>query len=65
MKNFLDGLLKKLDKENVPCFIFMIKDKNNKPKFLEVMIKRPYRYTIKGIVKKVPKKYKGIRVKVV
>ena len=63
-KSILQGLVKKLAKENVPCFIFLAKDKADKPKFIEVIIKRPYRYTEKGIIKKVPKTYKGIKIKV-
>jgi len=64
MENNLKQFVKKLEKEKVPCFIFLVKDKNDKPKFIEVIIKRPYRYTEKGIVKRVPKIYRGIKVKV-
>jgi len=64
MKKILQGLVKKLENEKVPCFIFLVRDKDEKPKFIEVIIKRPYRYTEKGITKKVPKTYKGIKIKV-
>lgn len=59
----LTGLVEKLEKENVPCFIFLVADNNGKAKFIEVIIKRPYRYTEKGIVSKVPKSWRGIKVK--
>ena len=63
MQKELQQFVKELEKRKVPCFIFMIKDKNDKPKFIEVIVKRPYRYTEKGIMKKIPKKWKGIKVK--
>jgi hypothetical protein len=59
----LEDLKKKLKKENVPCFIFMIKDGSGNPKFIEVIVKRPYRYTEKGIMKKIPTCWKGIKIK--
>ncbi|MFA4960849.1 MAG: hypothetical protein WC548_04265 [Candidatus Pacearchaeota archaeon] len=60
----LEDLKMFLEKENVPCFIFLVKGKDNEPKFIEVIVKRPYRYTERGIIKKVPKIWKGVRVKV-
>ena len=63
-ENKLAGLVKKLEKENVPCFIFLVNSNSGKAKFIEVIVKRPYRYTEKGIIKKVPKTWNGIKVKV-
>ena len=48
-----------MKKGKVPCcFIFMIYDKKNKPKFIEVIVKRPYRYTEPELMKKNPKTYR-------
>jgi len=65
MKKELQTFIKKMKKEKVPCFIFMLKDKSDKPKFIEVIIKRPYRYTQPGIMKKIPKTWQGIKVKAI
>ena len=54
--------MKKLEKDKIPCFIYLALDKNNKPKFIEVIIKRPYRDTEPSLVKRVPKIWKGIKV---
>ena len=62
-ENKLTGLVKKLEKENVPCFIFLVNDSSGKAKFIEVIVKRPYRYTERGIIKRVPKTWKGIKIK--
>ncbi len=61
----LEDLKKYLEKEKVPCFIFMITSKENKPKFIEVIVKRPYRYTEKGIMKKIPIIWKGVKIKAI
>ena len=63
MQKLLQQFLNKMKKEKIPCFIFMIYDKKNKPKFIEVIVKRPYRYTEPELMKKIPKTYKGIKVK--
>jgi len=63
MKKLLKQFLEKMKKEKVPCFIFMIYDKKNKSKFIEVIVKRPYRYTEPGLMKKIPKSYRGVKVK--
>ena len=52
-----------MKKEKVPCFIFMIYDKKNKPKFIEVIVKRPYRYTEPELMKRIPRTYRGIKIK--
>jgi len=54
-----------MKEKEVPCFIFMLENiKTKKPKFIEVIVKRPYRYTNPEILKKIPKKFKGVKVKV-
>lgn len=63
MQKILKNFLEKMRKEQVPCFIFMLKQ-GEKPKFIEVIVKRPYRYTKPELLKKVPKSYHGIPVKV-
>ncbi len=65
MEKILNQFVKKLEKDNIPCFIFMIKDKKDKPKFIEVIVKRPYRYTKPELIKKIPKTYKGIKIKAI
>jgi hypothetical protein len=62
-KKILEELVEKLSEEKVLCFIFLLEDKNGKPKFIEVIVKRPYRYTEKGIMKRIPKSWKGIKIK--
>lgn len=49
MKKILQDFMNKMKKAEVPCFIFMVSDEKGKPKFIEVIVKRPYRYIIKGI----------------
>ena len=61
----LQGLVKKLTKLDVPCFITLIKDTDGNPKFIEVIVKRPQRYTDQNILKRVPKMWKGIRIKAI
>jgi hypothetical protein len=62
MNNILKKLLEKMRKENVPCFIFLVKE-DEKPKFIEIIVKRPDRYTVPGIMKRIPKSYHGIKIK--
>jgi hypothetical protein len=64
MRRILQGFVKKMQVNNIPCFIYLIKDKNNEIKFIEVIVKRPYRYTEPQIIKKIPKTWRGIKVKV-
>ena len=59
----LTDFVKELKKKEVPCFIALINDRQGKPKFIEVIVKRSNRYTEKGIMKRIPKSWKGIRVK--
>ena len=60
-KEFIEKLLKK---EKIPCTsIGMISKKNGDPKFLEVILRRPERYSHKGIMKLIPKEYEGVKVK--
>ncbi len=56
---------KKLIKKKIP-FIFtgVIKDKHNKIKFIEIILDREERYSNSSIIKKIPKNYSGIKVKV-
>ncbi len=65
MKAILTQFMKKLEKEEIPCFVYLALDKNDKPKFIEVIVKRPYRYTRPKLIKKVPKTWNGIKVKAV
>ena len=61
----LKGFHRLMVEKEVPCFIFMLENvKTRKPKFIEVIVKRPYRYTNPEILKRIPKKFKGVKVKV-
>ena len=60
----LKDFVEMMEKEEIPCFIFLLKDKNDTPMFIEVIVKRPFRYTKPHILKKIPKTWKGIKVKV-
>lgn len=60
-KTFTQSLIKK----GIPCiFTGVIKDKNNKIRFLEVVLDRKQRYANPSLLKKIPKQYKGIKVRV-
>jgi len=61
----LQDFVKLMKAKKIPCFIFLVKDKNDKPKFIEVIVKRPYRYTEPELMKKIPKTYKGIKIKTI
>ena len=63
MKKLLQQFHNKKKKEKIPCFIFMIYDKKKRPQFIEVIVKRPYRYTEPELMKKIPKTNIGIKVK--
>jgi len=65
MKKVLPDFIKEMEKCKIPCFIFLLTDNKNKPKFIEVIVKRPYRYTQPELLKKIPKNWRGIKVKVV
>ncbi|MAG02457.1 hypothetical protein CMI42_03905 [Candidatus Pacearchaeota archaeon] len=57
--------IKKLRKEKIPCELNgIIFKKDRTPRFLEAIIKRNVRYSDPQIIKRVPEKYKGVRVKV-
>jgi uncharacterized membrane-anchored protein len=49
-----------MKKKKIPCLQIGIKGK----KELEVIVKRPERYNLK-LLKKIPKTYKGLKVKIV
>jgi len=52
-------------KKKIPCTsIGIITKKDGSPKFLEVIVRRPERYSCPQIIKNIPKKYKGVNVKV-
>lgn len=48
----------------IPCFIFLVTDNRSNTQFIEVIVKRPYRYLEPELLKKIPKKYYGIKVKI-
>jgi hypothetical protein len=51
-------------KKKIPCIsIGLISNKDNSPKYLEVIVKRPERYSFPNIMKAIPKTYKGVKVK--
>ncbi|MEK6918000.1 MAG: hypothetical protein AABW51_03560 [Nanoarchaeota archaeon] len=65
MNNVHKSLIKLMKERRVPCSnIGVINDKVGKPRFLEVIIKRPDRYNFPELLKKVPKKFEGLKVKV-
>jgi len=58
------AFVKKLEKEKVPCdAVGMINLPKKKP-FLEVILHRGERYSNPSIIKRVPKTYRGLKVKV-
>jgi hypothetical protein len=63
LNKILQDFMELMKKRKIPCFIFLIKDKKEKPKFIEVIIKRPYRYSEPELIKKIPKTYRGIKIK--
>lgn len=65
LSKILQDFMKLMEKRKIPCFIFLIKDKNDKPKFIEVIVKRPYRYSEPELMKKIPKIYRGIKIKAI
>ena len=63
-KEFTKSLMKKVF-EKIHISTGIIRDKNNKIRFLEVIIQdRNKRYSNPSIMKKIPKTYRGIKVKV-
>lgn len=62
----LNQLVKKINGLNVPYYcIGRIMKKDGSTRFFEVVIKRPERYHCKDMLKKIPKIYRNIKVKVV
>ena len=56
--------MEKLNKEKIPVSaVGVIMKRDGVPRFLEVVVRRPERYSQKGIMKLIPKKYKGVKVK--
>ena len=54
-----------VNKEKIPhAGVGIIVKKDGTPRFLEVIIRRPERYTCPNLIKQVPKKFKGVQVKV-
>jgi hypothetical protein len=43
--------------------IGIVTNKDGSPKYLEIIVKRPERYSFPNIMKIIPKKYKGVKVK--
>jgi len=51
-------------KKKLPCMsIGIVTNKDGSPKYLEIIVKRPERYSFPNIMKIIPKKYKGVKVK--
>jgi hypothetical protein len=57
------GILMK--KKKVPCLQIGIIEARKNSFYLEVIVKRPERYSNSKLLKKIPKSYKGLRVKIV
>jgi len=56
--------VKLIKKKPIPCIsIGLVLKKDNSPRYLEVIVKRPERYSCPQIMKAIPKKYKGVKVK--
>lgn len=56
--------MKKIKKIGIPCEnVGLVTNKDGTPKFLEVIIKRPERYSNPGLTKSVPKTHLGVKVK--
>ncbi len=56
---------KKIQKEKIPHRgVGILLKKDYTPKFLEVIVKRPERYSCPYLIKQIPKRYKGIKVKI-
>ena len=60
------ALIAKLKKEKIPALaVGLITDKQNNPDFFEVILDRKFRYASKENIKKVPKVFSGIKVKII
>lgn len=60
----LKEFTKKLLKEKIPCESAGLITLKNK-KFLEVIVERKIRYSHPEILKKIPKTYRGLKVKII
>jgi len=61
----LNLFVKKIKSLKVPTYaIGRIQNSDGSTQFFEVIIRRPERYHNKELIKKIPKKYKGFKVKI-
>jgi hypothetical protein len=62
-KKIHSEFVKEMNKK-LPCLsVGIVLNKDDSPKYLEVIIKRPERYSYPNIMKTIPKTYRGIKVK--
>ena len=60
------GFVDLVAKQKVPCYVAgVVIKKDGNPRFLEAVIRRPEKYNQPELGKKLPKTYKGIKIKVV
>ena len=58
------ALIQKMNKEKIPTqSVGLIKRKDGKPRFFEVIVDRNYRYAHPEVLKKIQKLFLGIKVK--
>lgn len=62
-KELHQSFTKEIKKKIPVAFVGIIVKKDGSPRFLEIVIKRPERYTCPTLIKQVPKLYKGVKVK--
>ena len=66
MDKRLKALISKLKKEKIPTLaVGLITKKDGSPNFFEVIIERRIRYSDPRVLKKLPKEYHKIKVKVI